>query len=90
MVLDPATGSGGTFAPGQTAAPVGWRRVLSKAGSPDSYGSVLVVLAITYVTSVSLHADWGASVVLALQIGTTSVLVTPDVAPLSAAGGFTP
>ena len=70
MVLDPATGSGGTFAPGQTAAPVGWRRVLSKAGSPDSYGSVLVVLAITYVTSVSLHADWGASVVLVLQIGT--------------------
>jgi len=38
--------------------------------SPDSYGSVLLLIVITYVLSVTLTQPWSRSVVLLVQIGT--------------------
>jgi hypothetical protein len=45
------------------------RRLLAALVSPDSYGSVLVLILLTYVLSVSLSSSWAGSAVLAAQIG---------------------
>jgi Ion channel len=46
------------------------RRLASAMVSPDSFGSVFVLLVVTYVVSVSLTDSWARSVVLVMQIGT--------------------
>jgi hypothetical protein len=38
--------------------------------SPDSYGSVLLLILFTYVFSVTVTASWAASLVITVQIGT--------------------
>lgn len=48
-------------------APV--RALLRALVSPDSYGSVLVLLLITYAVSVTLTSQWARSIVLVVQIG---------------------
>src|SRR4051794_15697131 len=71
MVMDTATQGRGPSGAGVPRERVhGYRRVLSTAASRDSYGSVLVLLAVTYVTSVSVSDRWAGSAVLVLQIGT--------------------
>jgi hypothetical protein len=46
------------------------RRLAGAMVSPDSYGSVLVLLLITYAVSVALTEAWARSVVLVMQIAT--------------------
>jgi hypothetical protein len=46
------------------------RRLAEAMVSPDSYGSVLVLIIGTYVISVTLTATWSRSIVLAIQIAT--------------------
>ncbi|MGH9117946.1 MAG: hypothetical protein ACRD0A_08745 [Acidimicrobiales bacterium] len=46
------------------------RRLLRSFCSTDSYGLVPLMVVATYVAAVSLSPHWGASVVLAAQIGT--------------------
>ena len=46
------------------------RRLAVAMVSPNSYGSVLVLLLATYVLSVSVTQSWARSVALLLQIGT--------------------
>jgi Ion channel len=46
------------------------RRLLRSFYSTDSYGLVLLMIVVTYVLAVSLSQQWGASLLLAAQIGT--------------------
>ena len=46
------------------------RRILRRFVSADSYGFVLVLIVASYVLSVSVASDWGASAVVFIQIGT--------------------
>lgn len=46
------------------------RRLADAMVSPDSYGSVFVLIVLTYSVSVSLTASWSSSIVLAIQIAT--------------------
>jgi hypothetical protein len=50
------------------------RRFMRSLASPDSYGSVLVLLVGTYVLTVSLESSWARSLILLLQV-TTVMLV---------------
>ena len=71
MATEIATeGPGASERPGTAPRARGHRRFFGTAGSPDSYGSVLATLSVTYVASVSIHEQWGGSLVLILQIGT--------------------
>jgi hypothetical protein len=71
MATETANEGQGASERGRAAARAGGhRRFIGTAGSPHSYGSVLATLAVTYVASVSLHQQWGGSVVLVLQMGT--------------------
>jgi Ion channel len=45
------------------------RRLATSMVSPNSYGSVLVLILVTYVLSVSLSQSWARSIVLLVQIG---------------------
>jgi hypothetical protein len=47
---------------------------MKSLASPDSYGSVLVLLVGTYILTVSLESSWARSIILLLQV-TTVVLV---------------
>ena len=52
------------------------RRLIEALYSPNSYGSVLVLLFITYGLSVSLTTQtWAASLVLAVQIATVVIIL---------------
>jgi hypothetical protein len=51
----------------------GGRRVLQAFSSPDSYGLVLLLIAVTYIVSASLTAARAASLVIAIQIATVWV-----------------
>jgi hypothetical protein len=46
------------------------RHLASAIVSPDSYGSVLVLILVTYALSVTLTQTWARSAVLLVQIGT--------------------
>jgi hypothetical protein len=46
------------------------RRLLSSLISPRSFGSVFVLILVTYVLTVSLHDEWARSLVLFVQIAT--------------------
>lgn len=46
------------------------RRLLRTFVNADSYGFVLVLIVASYVLSVSVASDWGASAVVFIQIGT--------------------
>ena len=46
------------------------RRLAEAMVSPNSYGSVLILILLTYVLSVSMTQTWGRSLVLLVQIGT--------------------
>src|SRR5215470_14087868 len=46
------------------------RRLAREMVSPDSYGSVLLLILFTYVFSVSVTASWAASLVITVQIAT--------------------
>ncbi|HET9309992.1 MAG TPA: ion channel [Actinomycetota bacterium] len=46
------------------------RRLAEAMVSPDSYGSVLVLLVVTYAVSVALTETWARSLVLLMQIAT--------------------
>jgi hypothetical protein len=46
------------------------RRLAEAMVSPHSYGSVLILILLTYVLSVSMTQTWGRSLVLLVQIGT--------------------
>jgi hypothetical protein len=46
------------------------RRLARAMVSPDSYGSVLLLILFTYLFSVSVTAPWAASLVITVQIGT--------------------
>src|SRR5215469_3054156 len=46
------------------------RRLARELVSPDSYGSVLLLILFTYVFSVSVTASWAASLVITVQIAT--------------------
>lgn len=46
------------------------RRLARAMVSPDSYGSVLLLILFTYLFSVSVTASWAASLVITVQIGT--------------------
>jgi Ion channel len=46
------------------------RRLAREMISPDSYGSVLLLILFTYVFSVSVTASWAASLVITVQIAT--------------------
>ena len=46
------------------------RRLARAMVSPDSYGSVLLLILFTYVFSVTVIASWAASLVITVQIGT--------------------
>ena len=46
------------------------RRLLRTFVNADSYGFVLVLIIASYVLSVSVASDWGASAVVFIQIGT--------------------
>ena len=46
------------------------RRLLLAFVNADSYGFVLVLIVASYVLSVSVASDWGASAVVFIQIGT--------------------
>jgi Ion channel len=58
--------------PGPSAP--GWRhparRLAREMVSPESYGSVLLLILFTYVFSVSVTASWAASLVITVQIAT--------------------
>ena len=62
----------GAADPGQSALahrrPI--RRLARELVSPDSYGSVLLLILFTYVFSVSVTASWAASLVITVQIAT--------------------
>ena len=62
----------GAADPGQSAPahrrPI--RRLARELVSPDSYGSVLLLILFTYVFSVSVTASWAASLVITVQIAT--------------------
>ena len=62
----------GAADPGQSAPahrrPI--RRLARELVSPDSYGSVLLLLLFTYVFSVSVTSSWAASLVICVQIAT--------------------
>lgn len=45
-----------------------FRRLWSSFYSADSYGLVLVLIAVTYALSVSVESRWAASLVLAIQV----------------------
>ena len=45
-------------------------RLLHSFGSVDSYGLVVVMIAVTYVLAVSLNHIWGATIVVFVQIAT--------------------
>jgi hypothetical protein len=65
---DPA-GAAGPDAPAPALRyPV--RRLARAMVSPDSYGSVLLLILFTYLFSVSVTAPWAASLVITVQIGT--------------------
>src|SRR5262252_5718413 len=46
------------------------RRLARAMVSPDSYGSVLLLILFTYLFSVGVTASWAASLVITVQIGT--------------------
>ena len=46
------------------------QRLAEAMVSPNSYGSVLILILLTYVLSVSMTQTWGGSLVLLVQIGT--------------------
>src|SRR6516165_7291535 len=46
------------------------RRLARAMVSPDSYGSVLLLILFTYLFSVTVTASWAASLVITVQIGT--------------------
>src|SRR5262252_8801704 len=46
------------------------RRLAREMISPDSYGSVLLLILFTYLFSVTVVASWAASLVISVQIGT--------------------
>ena len=50
-------------------------RLAREMVSPDSYGSVLLLLLFTYVFSVSVIASWAASLVICVQIATVWVVL---------------
>src|SRR5512140_1736953 len=63
------TGAAGPDAPAPAFRhPV--RRLARAMVSPDSYGSVLLLILFTYLFSVSVTAPWAASLVITFQIGT--------------------
>jgi hypothetical protein len=62
--------TGDTPARPGTSRPGPIRRVVRALFSPDSFGSVLVLILITYCLSVSLTQEWQRSVVLFVQIAT--------------------
>lgn len=45
-------------------------RFLSRFSARDSYGLVVLLIMVTYVVSVSVRAEWGASVVVVVQVAT--------------------
>src|SRR5215510_2149995 len=51
------------------------RRLARAMISPDSYGSVLLLILFTYVFSVTVTASWAASLVICVQIATVWVVL---------------
>jgi hypothetical protein len=49
--------------------------LLQALGSPDSYGSIMVLLVITYILTVSVEASWARSLILLLQVATVSLIL---------------
>ena len=62
--------SEGSPGPEATVSPRRGGRLLSRLYAPDSYGLVVLLIMITYVVSVSVQAEWGASLVLVVQVAT--------------------
>lgn len=56
--------------PDATVPPRAHERFLSRFSARDSYGLVVLLIAATYVVSVSVQAEWGASVVVVVQVAT--------------------
>jgi hypothetical protein len=56
--------------PDATVPPSRGRRLLSRFYAPDSYGLVVLLILLTYVVSVSVEAEWGASLVVVVQVAT--------------------
>jgi hypothetical protein len=51
------------------------RRLAHEMTSPDSYGSVLLLILFTYVFSVSVTASWAGSLVITVQIATVGAVL---------------
>ena len=61
----------GALNPGEKPTPVSnLARLVAAIASPNSYGSVLTLILVTYAVSVSAQERWARSVVLLLQVGT--------------------
>src|SRR5215475_2417400 len=58
-----------------SARPHPLRRLARAMISPDSYGSVLLLILFTYVFSVTVTASWAASLVICVQIATVWVVL---------------
>jgi Ion channel len=58
------------------------RRILEAFYSPDSYGLVVLLILFTYVLSVSIHKNWGASLVVVVQVATVSITLRASEAHL--------
>jgi Ion channel len=56
--------------PDATVPPPGGGRLRSRVSAADSYGLVVLLIIVTYVVSVSVQAEWGASLVVIVQIAT--------------------
>jgi hypothetical protein len=66
------------------------RRLARELTSPDSYGSVLLLILFTYVFSVSVTASWAGSLVITVQIATvwTALHVSRARRPVRRIAGF--
>jgi hypothetical protein len=51
------------------------RSLLRSLASPDSYGSILVLLVATYTLTVSLESSWARSLILLLQVTTVLLIL---------------
>jgi Ion channel len=73
-MTDSANDPAGPAGPADPGGPASARRPLRRLGramvSPDSYGSVLLLILFTYGFSVGVTASWAASLVITVQIGT--------------------
>ena len=56
--------------PDATVPPSRGGRLLSRFYAPDSYGLVVLLILVTYVVSVAVEAEWGASLVVVVQVAT--------------------